>query len=143
MSSATTGERYILYLPAAVENYQRLDGALQQMIDAEIPKFLDAWNIDTVWAKRRGPIGQIKNDRTVMRAFGSHWDGGTVHVVLILASYKKQQEDQYWALLERWKQIARDWRDRLSERAVDGTLVEVLARLDARDEFRILGPSLL
>lgn len=143
MSSATSGDRYILYLPAAVENYQRLDGSLQQTIDTEISKFLDAWNVDSIWAKERGPIGQIKNDRTIMRAFGSHWDGGEVHVILVLAIYTKNQEDRYWALVGRWKQIARDWHDRLSARQAAGALTDALERLDARDEYRLLGPNSL
>lgn len=144
MRAQTSGDRYILYLPAAVEQHRRLDGSLQKQVDDETSKFFDAWNAANVPDKHRGPIGQVKNNRNDVRAFSSHWNGGDIHVILIHTIYKKNQtrtECKEWAALETLKEEARSWRVRLDERQQNDQLDAALENLRENDDYRLRGPD--
>lgn len=144
MRPQTSGDRYILYLPATVEQHRRLDGSLQKQVDDEISKFFDAWNVADVPAKHRGPIGQVKNDRNGVRAFASHWNGGDVHVILIHTIYKKNQartERKEWAALETLKEEAHNWQERFDERQQNDQLDTALENLRENDDYRLRGPD--
>lgn len=141
MSSQTSGGRYILFTPPALDAYRHLDGSLQQTIDSEIGKFLTAWNVDEIFDKTEGVVGQLKKQRSVVRAFATHCDFEDVHVLVVLVVYKKRQEDDAWGRMPFWQDSAEEWCQRLQERYEDGELLATLRRLRARDDARVLGLS--
>lgn len=51
MSSSVDGDRYILYLPSAVNHLNSIDNSLRMRIEGEIEKFLDLWSPSSLFDK--------------------------------------------------------------------------------------------
>lgn len=140
MSQHVDGSRYVLYLPPAKANLDALDNSLRETIEAEIRKFLTAWNPEIVFDKSvTENVGQIKKDRSVVRAFGTWWDGGDVHVLLVLAVYKKNDESAFWADRDRYEELSREYVAELDQRHANDEVERSLATLEQSDDFRLLG----
>lgn len=144
MSSQTSGERYILFLPSAVENLERLDNSLCIRIKNEIEKFQTAWNPSQIFDKdvrNTEIVKQIKKDRGVMRSFAAWWDGGSVHVLCVLAIYKKQDENDYWNQTNEYLQRAQSIFDKLSKYHENGDIYDKMVELDELDDYKVIYPE--
>lgn len=141
MSQEVKGDRYVLYLPPAVENLERLDPSLEELIEGEIEKFLDIWNPDHLFDKKVTPlVGQIKKDRSVMRAFASWWDLDYVHILLVLQVYKKKDEDSFWDDIEEYNELARHYQFELRG-AFSHPPSEPVQNLKDNPNYRLVGPE--
>lgn len=139
MSKPVEGDRYVLYLPPAKANLDALDNSLSQKIEAEVEKFLTAWNPGDVFDKSvTEHVGQIKKDRSVVRAFGTWWDGDGRHVLLVLAVYKKDNESEFWGDSAEYDRLSREYLSELDERHSNGELESSLANLERDDDFKLL-----
>lgn len=139
MSQSISGDRYVLYLPPAVENLDRLDNSLATLIEQEISKFLDIWNPSQLFDKPVfGGVMQIKKDRSVMRAFATWWDGGDVHVLLVVAVYKKKSQDDFWDDKREYNKLVQEYIEELTERQESGELTSALDNLENDSRFRLI-----
>lgn len=131
MSSHVPGEKYILYLPPAVEDLNKLDKSLQLKIERNIVKFQTEWGPASAFSKCPDETGteyvyQVKHKRGVMRSFSSWWSGESIHVQCVLAVYKKAEEDPYWDSITQFDQRAEQVHGRLSEWGSSDDLVDEL-----------------
>lgn len=134
-----TGDKYIVYLPPAKENLERLDASLADDIEGEITKFFDVWNPKQLYDEEiTENFGELKKDRSVVRAFASWWDGGDVHVLIVVIVYKKKDEDKHWDYAGKYKSTVDGFREELDKRNDDGDVREQIENLQDNSDYRVL-----
>lgn len=107
-------------------------------IEGEIEKFLDIWNPTSLFDKEvDGELKQIKKDRGVERAFAAWWDGGSIHILCVVAVYKKNNETQYWNNARRFRRRIENWFDELNVLQENGDLRDKLDELGQRERFTL------
>ncbi|WP_436924946.1 hypothetical protein [Halosimplex amylolyticum] len=131
-------KRYVVYVQPAKQNLEALDGSLESRIRSECEAFLDAWDPSMVFEKGvLPPVKQIKKDRSVVRAFGAHWIGYEAEILLVVAVYKKGDENQFWARDGEFRKTVIDYFEVLDELDENNEISEWIHRAKNSDDFRV------
>lgn len=125
-----------------MQDIAQLDDSLLTPIQSEIEKFLSMWDVSKLFAKTPTPyLGQIKKDRSDVRSFGSYWNAGGVHVLLVLALYKKSHESEYWSRVPQFSARAESYHEELDKHAAEGDIREALENFRGRPNYHLVGPE--
>jgi hypothetical protein len=132
-------ERIVVYVEPANTNLQALDGSPTKAIRGEIEAFLTAWKPEIVFDKEvLDPVYQIKKDRSVVRAFGAHWNGDDRSILIVLAIYKKKDEQQFWNRKQEFKATADDYLSLLDKGQANRTIDAWLSKARDAEEFKVV-----
>lgn len=145
MSSPVSGDKYILFLPPAVENMNRIDNSLSLKIKRQITNFQSEWNPSMAFSKEPRDTGtenlaQIKHERGVMRAFAAWWNEKSIHVLCVLVIYKKGNEDAHWRKKDDYDRKAEKIFEELTDLHAKDELRGELEELDETDDHCVIPP---
>ena len=145
MAAHVPGDKYILFLKPAVEDWNHLDNSLCYKIERQITDFQTDWGPSNAFSKNPSEtetenIYQIKHKRGTVRAFAAWWNEDSIHVLCILSLYKKENESSNWDCIDDYDSAAEDKLNELSTLYTASNLRTRLDELDNKDEYRVIEP---
>lgn len=143
--SHVPGDKYILYLPPAKEDWDALDKSLCLKIERQFTSFQTDWGPSNAFDKDPDDTGtehiyQIKHDRGTMRAFAGWWQEDSTHVLCIICLYKRENQDPYWSRLSTFDDCAARAKEKLSELHDKDELVKRFEEYEKNEEYRVVWP---